>query len=49
MAQQDLFRESDGFDKYRWAMNDYVSKIIQNKLHQNQNPKDCSKARKMVS
>ena len=48
MARHDLLRESDGFDKFRKGMNDYVSKLIQEKIRQNQNPKDCSNARTMV-
>ena len=48
LARHDLLRESDGLDKFRKGMNDYVSKLIQEKIRQNQNPKDCTNARTMV-
>ena len=49
LARHDLLRESDGLDKFRKGMNDYVSKLIQEKIRQNQNPKDCTNARTMVT
>ena len=49
IARQELLREADGYDQYRIKMNKLVTKIIQDKIYESQNPPNCSKARKMVS
>ena len=48
LARLEAVREMDSFDKYRTELNGFVSNLIQKKLWANQNPKDCSKARKLV-
>ena len=49
LARMEYLREMDSFDRYRTELNSYVSHLIQKKLWANQNPKDCSKAKKLVS
>lgn len=48
MARHDQIRRLDGYDQYREAINEHTSKLIQRKIHLYQNPKSCSKARKLV-
>lgn len=48
MARHDQIRKLDGYDHYREAINEYISKLIQDKIHHYQNPRNCSDPRKMV-
>ena len=38
IARQQMLREADGYDKFRMKINKLVSKVIQDKLYESQNP-----------
>ncbi len=48
MAEITKQRKTDGFDNQRIAMSKTLGNFVQYKLHQMQNPKDCSTARLFV-
>jgi glycoprotein 6-alpha-L-fucosyltransferase len=41
-------REEDGYSEWRRAEHERLTDLVQRRLHNLQNPPDCSKARKLV-